>query len=108
MLHRTLIAFAATVALGCIPIATNAFAAGHRGVHSGRHAMAGHPRGGHFGGHRFARGGYHHFGGYRYAGYPGYGGCGYYGCGYGPPDVIGNVVGGVGNVVGGVLDFLRF
>ena len=43
MLHKTLIAFAAAAALGCLPMATTALAAhGHGG-----HAMAGHARGGH-------------------------------------------------------------
>ena len=43
MLHKTLIALAATVALGCVPAATNAFAA----VHSAGHASAGYARVGH-------------------------------------------------------------
>jgi hypothetical protein len=45
--HRTLIAFAAAVALGCVPVATNALAAGHPAGHAnvGR-ASGGHPAGG--------------------------------------------------------------
>jgi hypothetical protein len=71
MLRRTLVALTATVALGCLPIATNAFAAGHS--HGGGHVggtAAG--RGGHA---HYARGGGHrHFAG---RGYGGYGGGGY-------------------------------
>ena len=58
MLHKkTLVALAAAVALGCVPMATNALAAGHQNSghsgggqafagHSGGHAMAGPARGG--------------------------------------------------------------
>ena len=57
MLHKkTFIALAAAVALGCVPVATNALAAGHPGGHGGGgqafaghgggHAMAGPARGG--------------------------------------------------------------
>jgi hypothetical protein len=68
--HRTIIAFTAAVALGCVPFATNAVAAGHpEGGHSAGHAMSGHAMGGHS---RSARGGH----GSRYGG-------GYYG-GNGP------------------------
>jgi hypothetical protein len=63
LLRKTLIALAATVALGCVPAATNAFAAahsaGHASVGAGHanvgHAMGGTARRGHAGG--FARGG---------------------------------------------------
>ena len=58
MLHKkTLIALAAAVALGCVPVATNALAAGHPGGHGdgGGQTSAGHSGGG---GHAFAgRGG---------------------------------------------------
>jgi hypothetical protein len=43
LLHKTLIALAATVALGCVPVTTNAFAA----VHSAAHASVGHASVGH-------------------------------------------------------------
>jgi hypothetical protein len=93
MLHRTLVVFCATVALGCLPIATNAFADSHPSGH--KHAAA--SRGGYGHGHRYARG-------YRH-GYAGYGAYGYgvapacynsaFGCSYGPVDWIGNAIGGV-------------
>lgn len=68
MLHKTLIALAATVAVGCVPVATNALAAGHPSGHASVAHLAGGrgmtPRGGHAvvvarGGHQasFARGG---------------------------------------------------
>ena len=50
MLHKkTLIALAAAVALGCVPVATNALAAGHpnSGHGGGGQAFAGHSGGGH-------------------------------------------------------------
>ena len=125
MLRRTFIALATTVALGCVPVATTAFAAGHPGGHAsvgraagGRGMTAGGgravgvKRGGHAAG--FARGGrvarygrgygrgpvyngpiYDSCAGYGYA--PGYG---YNGCpGYGVPivgRVIDDVLGGYG------------
>jgi hypothetical protein len=53
MLHKTFMAFVAAAALGCVPVATNALAAGHPTGHasaghaaSGR-AIAGPARGGH-------------------------------------------------------------
>ena len=116
MLHKTLITLAATVALGCVPVATTASAAGHPSGHASvGHAAGGRgmtARGGHAAG--FARGGrVARYGrGYgrgpiyngpiydRCAGYgdgPGYG---YNGCpGYGAPIVgraIGDVLGGYG------------
>jgi hypothetical protein len=46
VLHKTLIALAAAVALGCMLVATNALAAGHPASHaSARHAAAGHATG---------------------------------------------------------------
>ena len=88
MLHRTLVAFAAAVALGCVPVATNALAAGHPSGHATARGSSGHvaSRGGH------VAGGY--AGGYRgrYAGgrgpiYNSYGGdytgCSGYSYGYG-------------------------
>jgi hypothetical protein len=110
MLRRTLVALAATVALGCLPIATNAFAAGHS--HGGGHA-GGRVAGSGGGRMHYARGGGHrHFasyggGGYGVGsyGYPGYGygypaygyGYGYpgYDYGYGPAGVVGGVIGGL-------------
>ena len=50
MLHKkTLIALAAAVALGCVPVATNALAAGHQnsGHGGGRQSFAGHGGAGH-------------------------------------------------------------
>src|ERR1700685_983702 len=54
VLHKkTLIALAAAVALGCVPMATNALAAGHPGGgHGGGASFAGHGGGG--GGHAMA------------------------------------------------------
>ena len=116
MLHKTLIALAATVALGCMPVATNAFAA----PHSAGHASAGHATGGHgmnrSGGHPvgmarsghaagFARGGrvarygrgpiyngpiYDSCAGYGYGPGDGYDGC----PGYGAP-ILGSVINGI-------------
>lgn len=123
MLHKnSLIAFATAVALGCVPVATNALAAGHPGGHAGgghamgRHAMAGPARGGVTAGYargdRLVRSGGRYYGGgpvyngpvydscpgYSYG--PGYG-YGYTnGCrGYGAPivgDVINGILGGYG------------
>ena len=114
MLHKTIIALAATVAVGCVPVATNASAAGHPSGHAGVAHVAGGrgitPRGGHAvvvarGGHqagfarsgRVARYGRGYGGGPIYDGpvYSGYGGgpvydgpiynsCAGYGYGYGP------------------------
>ena len=63
---KTFIALAAAIALGCVPVATNALAAGHPGGHGGGgqafaghgggHAMAGPARGGN-GSAGYARGG---------------------------------------------------
>ena len=113
--YRTIIAVAAAVALGCVPLATAASAAGRAGVHAGArggHAVAGHARGGHFagrhvGGRRVVRGyrgngGYAGYGG----GYAGYGGYGYGGCGYydGCDDNGAAIVGGlIGGILGGVV-----
>src|SRR5580704_11112018 len=96
VLHKkTLIALAAAVALGCVPMATNASAAGHQnsGHGGGGHAMAGH--GG--GGQGFAgRGG----GGPVYDSCSGYG-YDYSGCpGYGVP-VVGAVINGILGGYGG-------
>jgi hypothetical protein len=111
VLHKTLIALAAAVALGCVPAATNALAAGHPGGHGGGghggggHAMGGHAMGGHaMGGHArggYARGGHvaRYGGGYRsgpiYDSCPGYA-YGYNnGCvGYGVP-LVGGLINGV-------------
>jgi|ERR1700728_1808912 hypothetical protein len=114
MLRRTLIAFTAAVALGCVPL-TGALAAGHGGGGhgggghgGGGHAMGGHAMGGHaMGGH--GRGGYS---GRHFAGRRGYGGGGYAyggncnsyyygyndGCGYNPGAAV------VGGLIGGALN----
>ncbi len=106
MLHKTLIAFAAAVALGCVPVATIASAAPHGHVGRG-HTVAGHIRGGHVaryrGGHvaRY-RGGYDNGPVYdSCAGYgPGYG----YGYGYGPGYGYGGCPGYGVPIVGGVIN----
>jgi hypothetical protein len=102
--HKTLIAFAAAVALGCVPVATNAVAAGHPGGHGGGRVAGGHAAGGHaMLGH--ARGG-RDVGGYAghrtgpiYDSCPGYdpnyaygdGGC----PGYGGVPLVGRVINGI-------------
>jgi len=115
MLYRTLIAFTAVVALGCVPVTSSALAAGHPGGHGGggragaSHAMGGHAMGGHAhfggarsyaGGRRFGPGYGGGYGGYGYGG--GYGCNGYYddynGCGYNPGAAI------VGGLIGGALN----
>ncbi len=101
MLHKTLIAFAAAAALGCLPMATTALAAPHG--HSAH--VAGHARGGHVA--RSGGGGYG--GGYVngpiYDSCAGYGyGYGYgYGPGYGYSGCAGYDVPLVGRVINGVL-----
>jgi hypothetical protein len=114
VLHRTLVAFAAVAALGCLPMATIALAApqGHSG---GAHAMAGHAAGGHvarsggghvarYGGGRGARYGGGYGGGY---GGPVYDSCAGYGYGYGYGEGYGGCPGYgvplVGGLVNGVL-----
>lgn len=102
MFNRTIIAVAAAVAIGCVPLATTAFAKGHSGGgRAGGHAMVGHGGGGHGGG-RYAGG--RHFGrgyggGYGYGGCPGYYGYngyynGYAGCNPGAA-IVGGVVNGI-------------
>jgi hypothetical protein len=99
MFRKTIIAFTAVIALGCVPVATNAIAAPHG---HGRVAGYGGGRGiGHRGGYY---GGGYGGGGYvvgpiydSCAGYgPGYGyGYGYNGCsGYGAP-LVGGVINGI-------------
>ena len=121
MLHKkTFIALAAAVALGCVPVATNALAAGHPGGHGGGgqafaghgggHTMAGPARGGN-GSAGYARGGrvvVRSGGGGYYGGGPVYDSCagydsgyGYSGCpGYGVP-LVGAVINGVFGGYGG-------
>ena len=110
MRYRTLIAFTTVVALGCVPVTSSAFAAGHPG---GGHASAGRAMGGHAMGARAhvgaARGyaggrraGRNYGGGYGY-GYGGGYGCNgydydYNGCGYNPGAAI------VGGLIGGALN----
>jgi hypothetical protein len=95
--HKTIIALTTAVALGCVPFATNAFAAGHpAGGHSGGHATGGHAMGGHPG---YARGGHGgQYGGGYYGNGPVYDTCdGYNGCpGYGVPFVGGLINGALG------------
>jgi hypothetical protein len=131
VLHKkTLIALAAAVALGCVPVATNALAAGHQNSghggggqafagHGGGHAMAGPARGGNGAGYArggrgsagYARGGrvvVRSGGGGYYGGGPVYDSCagydsgyGYNGCpGYGVP-IVGGVINGIFGGYGG-------
>jgi hypothetical protein len=102
LLHKTLMAFAAATALGCVPVATNAFAAGHPAGHasvghaaSGR-AVAGRARGSHFA--RSGRGYGPAYNGSIYDSCNGYDpSYGYNGCpGYGVP-VVGGVINGILN-----------
>jgi hypothetical protein len=103
MLRRTLTAFVAVAALGCLPV-TGALAAGHGGGHGGGghsmggHAMGGHARAGggrHFAGRRGYGGGYAYGGGCNgYYGYYGYNN----GCGYNPAGAI------AGGIIGGALN----
>jgi hypothetical protein len=122
VLHKkTLIAFVAAVALGCVPMATNAFAAGHPGgghVGGGRafvgHAVAGHamagPARGSAGYARGGRvvvrsggGGYYGGGGPVYYNGPVYDSCAGYGPGYGYDECPGYGVPIVGAVINGIL-----
>jgi len=115
VLHKTLIALAAAAALGCVPVETNASAAGHPDNHANarhaaaghatnRHAMTGHARGGHVA--RYGDG-YRHgpiYNGPIYDSCPGYGGG--YGYGDGGCSGYGGVVGGlIGGVLGGYGPF---
>jgi hypothetical protein len=113
VLHRTFITFAAVVALGCVPMATNASAANNPAAHGGGghggggHAMGGHPGGHPTGGHAggYARDGHvARYGGRYYGGGgPIYNSCdGYNGPGYGCPGYVVPLVGGVINgILGG-------
>jgi hypothetical protein len=67
VLNKTIIALTAAVALGCVPMATDALAAGQPNGHAAGHAMSGHAMSGRaMGGH--AMGG-HAVGGHVMAGY---------------------------------------
>ncbi len=111
MLHKTLVALVAATALGCVPVATTAFAAGHPGGGGGHggggHGGGGHAMGGHGGGHAMAghaRGGHgaRYGGGYYGGGGPIYDSCYGYGPGYGCPGYGIPLVGGVINgILGG-------
>lgn len=89
MLHKTLVAFAAAAALGCLPMATTALAA-----HSGSVGHSAHAAGRSGSGHVTAHGGGVHYarsGGGRGVGYGGdyvsgpiYDSCAGYGYSYGP------------------------
>jgi hypothetical protein len=98
VLHKTLVALAAAVALGCVPVATNALAASHPSNHeNARHAATGHATG------RHSMAGYVR-GGQIYDSCPGYGPG--YGYGYGGCPGYGGVVGGlIGGVLGGYRPF---
>jgi hypothetical protein len=121
VLHKkTFIALAAAVALGCVPVATNALAAGHPGGHGGGgqafaghgggHAMAGPAHGGN-GSAGYARGGrvvvrsggggYYGGGGPVYDNGPIYDSCSGYGYGYGGCPGYGVPI--VGAVINGIL-----
>jgi len=91
MRQKILIAFAAAVALSCVPVATNALAAPH-GHAAGGHAMTGHARGGYVAG-RYERG---------YRSGPIYDSCQGYDYGYNDGCAGNGIVGGVINgVLGG-------
>jgi len=98
VLHKTLIVFAAAVALGCVPLASTALAAHGHGAgghgHGGGRVMAGHGGGGHYarygGGYRGGGPIYDSCAGYGYGYGYGYGGC----PGYGIP-LVGRVINGV-------------
>ena len=119
MLNKTIIALTAAVALGCVPMATDALAAGQPNGHAGGgHAVGGHAVGGHAvagyarGGHgarygRYYEGGapiYDSYGGQGYyeGGAPIYDSCsdGSYGTGYG---CRGYGVPFVGGVINGIF-----
>jgi hypothetical protein len=89
--NKTIIAIATAVALGCVPVATNALAAGHiGGGHGGGHASSRHAMGGHAGGGY--GGGYHGGAGPIYDTCDGYHGNG---CpGFGVP-YVGGLINGV-------------
>jgi hypothetical protein len=87
VLNKTIIALTAAIALGCVPMATGALAAGQpKGHAGGGHTAGGHAMGGHaMGGHAmagYARGGHGARYGRHYEGgapiYDSYGGQGYY------------------------------
>jgi hypothetical protein len=89
VLRKKLIGLAAAVALGCVPVATNALAAGHPGGgHGSGHVAAAHRGGGHVarygGGVHYARSGGGRYYGGGYVGGPIYDRCAGYGYGYGP------------------------
>jgi hypothetical protein len=102
-------AFAAAAVLGCVPVATNAFAAGHPAgrANAGHAAAGGHPAGG----RAVARGGHfaHSGRGYGYGpayNTPIYDSCANYDYGYGPGynGCLGYGVPVVGGVINGILN----
>jgi hypothetical protein len=100
VLHKTLIAVAAAAVLGCLPMATTAFAA---------HGHGGHAAAAHGGGHYARGGGARSYGGGYGGGYvngPIYDSCaGYgYGYGYGPGYGYGGCPGYGVPLVGGVIN----
>jgi hypothetical protein len=96
VLHKTLIAVAAAAVLGCLPMATTAFAA---------HGHGGHAAAAHGGGHYARGGGARSYGG-GYVNGPIYDSCaGYgYGYGYGPGYGYGGCPGYGVPLVGGVIN----
>lgn len=111
MLYKILVALAAVVVLGCVPVATNALAAGHPSTRTTvGHASAGYAAAGQaVGGHPMAaygRGGQvaRYGGGHRNG--PIYNGLIYDSCpGYGPGYAYGyGGCEGYGGVVGGLID----
>ena len=86
MLRKKLIGLAAAVALGCVPVATNALAAGHPSGGRGGHASASAARGGYAMAGHAHRGRVVQYGGGYGGGYvngPIYDSCAGYGYGYG-------------------------
>jgi hypothetical protein len=101
MLHKTLVAFAAAAALGCLPMTTTALAAHAHAGNAGR-GNAGHVA--RYGGGHVAR--YGHGGRYGggYVSGPIYDSCAGYGYGYGPGYGYGGCPGYGVPLVGGVIN----
>ena len=112
MLHKTFLAFAVAAALACVPVATNALAAGHPAgrANAGHAAAGGHPAGGRAVAGRARIGHVARSGrGYGYGpayNAPIYDSCANYGYGYGPGynGCPGYGVPVVGGVINGILN----